>query len=169
MDFLFILQSSSLQVQDFLFIGLWAFFLKIYYVKLQVEKLIKELPSVPADWTNGDINSAEKDHLSNGISLQYTENGTNLRETQSMLLERIASEMNRLNFYITQAQVYLAFTLALTLLAFLLFLVFPCNHCSNNLFSAVASVICYEIFCILGSVCVARELSASCYENLLWN
>ncbi|KAG5537163.1 hypothetical protein RHGRI_024559 [Rhododendron griersonianum] len=70
----------------------------------EVEKLIKELPSVPADWTNGDINSAEKDHLSNGISLQYTENGTNLRETQSMLLERIASEMNRLNFYITQAQ-----------------------------------------------------------------
>lgn len=66
---------------------------------------------MPADWTNGDINSAEKDHLSNGISLQYMENGTNLRETQSMLLERIASEMNRLKFYITQAQVYLALTL----------------------------------------------------------
>lgn len=133
-------------------------------MKLQVEKLIKELPSVPADWTNGDINSAEKDHFSNGISLQYTENGTNLRETQSMLLERIASEMNRLNFYITQAQVYLAFTLALTLLAFSWLLVFPCNRCSNNLFSAVASVICYEIFSILGSVCVTHELSASRYE-----
>lgn len=78
--------------------------LDTFHVVSKVEKLIKELPSVPADWTNGDINSAEKDHLSNGISLQYMENGTNLRETQSMLLERIASEMNRLKFYITQAQ-----------------------------------------------------------------
>lgn len=43
---------------------------------------------------------------SNALSSQHVENGTtNLRETQSMLLERIASEMNRLNFYIAHAQV----------------------------------------------------------------
>lgn len=65
---------------------------------MQVEKLIKELPSVPADWSNGDVDTPEKNHLSNGMSLQHVENGTNLRETQSMLLERIASEMNRLKF-----------------------------------------------------------------------
>ncbi|KAK6123711.1 hypothetical protein DH2020_042546 [Rehmannia glutinosa] len=69
-----------------------------------VEKLIKELPTVPADWPNGTVNSTEKDQLSNGISFQHAENGTNLRETQSMLLERIASEMNRLKFYIAHAQ-----------------------------------------------------------------
>ena len=80
--------------------------------------MIKELPSVAADWSNGDVKSAEKDHLSNGMSLQYTENGTNLRETQSMLLERIASEMNRLKFYITHSQVYLALFIILSLLAF---------------------------------------------------
>lgn len=54
------------------------------------------------------MGSTEKGQISNGISFQHSENGTNLRETQSMLLERIASEMNRLKFYITHAQVYLA-------------------------------------------------------------
>ena len=107
---------------------------------MQVEKLIKELPSVAADWSNGDVKSAEKDHLSNGISLQYTENGTNLRETQSMLLERIASEMNRLKFYITHAQVYLALFIILSLLAFR-----GCalsdNIFTNTLFSVVTFVL----------------------------
>ena len=69
---------------------------------MQVEKLIKELPSVPADWSNGDVNLAQKSVVSNGS----IENGTNVRETQSMLLERIASEMNRLKFYIAHAQVF---------------------------------------------------------------
>lgn len=67
---------------------------------------------MPADWSNGDINVAEKTTLSNGTSLQHAESGTNLRETQSMLLERIASEMNRLKFYIAHAQVF--FTLCLS-------------------------------------------------------
>lgn len=40
----------------------------------------------------------------NGASLQHLENGTDLRETQSILLERIASEMNRLKFYISHAK-----------------------------------------------------------------
>lgn len=79
--------------------------MKAYNVCCQVEKLIKELPTVPADWPGSNINSAEKGQISNGISLQHAENGTNLRETQSMLLERIASEMNRLKFYIAHAQV----------------------------------------------------------------
>ncbi|KAI7981923.1 hypothetical protein LOK49_Contig7G00004 [Camellia lanceoleosa] len=84
--------------------------------RAKVEKLIKELPSMLADLSNGDLNSAEKDHLSNGISFQHTANGTNPREAQSMLLERIASEMNRLKFYITHAQVALQVKLAVSLL-----------------------------------------------------
>lgn len=84
-------------------------------MRLQVEKLIKELPSVPADWSNGDVNLSERNFSSNGISMQHVENGTSVRETQSMLLERIASEMNRLRFYVTNAKVcfnffFLAFT-----------------------------------------------------------
>lgn len=78
--------------------------LDTFHVVSKVEKLIKELPSVPADWSNGDVNMAERNSMSNGISAQHFENGTNLRETQSMLLERIASEMNRLKFYIAHAQ-----------------------------------------------------------------
>lgn len=78
--------------------------LDTFHVVSKVEKLIKELPTVPADWSSGNINSAEKSQISNGISFQHAENGTNLRETQSMLLERIASEMNRLKFYIAHAQ-----------------------------------------------------------------
>ncbi|KAE8123920.1 hypothetical protein FH972_018837 [Carpinus fangiana] len=78
--------------------------LDTFHVVSKVEKLIKELPSVPADWSNGDVNLAERNSMSNGVSAPLVENGTNLRETQSMLLERIASEMNRLKFYIAHAQ-----------------------------------------------------------------
>uniref|UniRef100_A0A7N0VGM5 Conserved oligomeric Golgi complex subunit 2 n=1 Tax=Kalanchoe fedtschenkoi TaxID=63787 RepID=A0A7N0VGM5_KALFE len=78
--------------------------LDTFHVVSKVEKLIKELPNVPADKSNGEMNAAEKDPLSNGTSWQHLENGTNERETQSMLLERIASEMNRLKFYIARAQ-----------------------------------------------------------------
>lgn len=78
--------------------------LDTFHVVSKVEKLIKELPSVPADWASGNVNSIEKGQLSNGISFQDADNGTNLRETQSMLLERIASEMNRLKFYIAHAK-----------------------------------------------------------------
>lgn len=74
------------------------------HVVSKVEKLIKELHNVPADLSNGDLHTAEKGHLSNGVSTQHTEIGINLRETQSMLLERIASEMNRLKFYFAHAK-----------------------------------------------------------------
>jgi hypothetical protein len=78
--------------------------LDTFHVVSKVEKLIKELRSVPTDWSNGDVSYMEKSNLSNSISLQHAENGTSLRETQSMLLERIASEMNRLKFYMAHAQ-----------------------------------------------------------------
>ncbi|XP_052176732.1 conserved oligomeric Golgi complex subunit 2 [Diospyros lotus] len=78
--------------------------LDTFHVVSKVEKLINELPSVPADWLNGVVNSVGKDQINNGISLHQGENEANLRETQSMLLERIASEMNRLKFYITHAK-----------------------------------------------------------------
>ncbi|KAJ9140181.1 hypothetical protein P3X46_030858 [Hevea brasiliensis] len=78
--------------------------LDTFHVVSKVEKLIKELPSVPADWSNGDLSSTIKNAMSNGTSLQPVESGTNLRETQSMLLERIASEMNRLKFYMAHTQ-----------------------------------------------------------------
>ncbi|CAN4077129.1 unnamed protein product [Withania somnifera] len=57
--------------------------LDTFHVVSKVEKLIKELPNVQAD---------------------SVENGSSLREGQSMLLERIASEMNRLRFYISHAK-----------------------------------------------------------------
>lgn len=78
--------------------------LDTFHVVSKVEKLIKELPSVPSDWSNGDVNLSEKNPSSNGVSVQQVENGTSVRETQSMLLERIASEMNRLKFYVTHAK-----------------------------------------------------------------
>ncbi|KAK1565522.1 hypothetical protein Q3G72_028646 [Acer saccharum] len=74
------------------------------HVVSKVEKLIKELPRLPTHWSNRDVNLAERNSASYAATLQNVENGTNLRETQSMLLERIASEMNRLKFYIAHAQ-----------------------------------------------------------------
>lgn len=81
---------------------------------MQVEKLIKELPSVPVHWSDGQVNSAENGHLSDGITFQHGETGSNVRETQSMLLERIASEMNRLKFYTAHAKVHLDLTSSFT-------------------------------------------------------
>ncbi|KAL9258237.1 Conserved oligomeric Golgi complex subunit 2-like protein [Drosera capensis] len=74
-----------------------------FHVVSKVEKLIKELPSVPEYLSNGETGATDQSHLSNGIS-QPGERGSNARETQSMLLERIASEMNRLKFYIARAK-----------------------------------------------------------------
>jgi hypothetical protein len=70
----------------------------IFYLPIQVEKLIKELPSAPSDSSNAEVPSTDTPNA---------EAGTGVRETQSILLERIASEMNRLKFYISHAQVCL--------------------------------------------------------------
>ncbi|KAI9173875.1 hypothetical protein LWI28_007971 [Acer negundo] len=78
--------------------------LDTFQVVSKVEKLIKELPSMPTHWSNRDVNLAERNSASYAATLKNVENGTNLRETQSMLLERIASEMNRLKFYFAHAQ-----------------------------------------------------------------
>ncbi|EYU23122.1 hypothetical protein ABFS82_09G064900 [Erythranthe guttata] len=78
--------------------------LDTFHAVSKVEKMINELPSVPAELPNGTTGSTEKDRLRNSIPFQHSENGTNLRETQSVLLERIAIEMNQLKLYTTHAQ-----------------------------------------------------------------
>ncbi|KAK8937171.1 hypothetical protein KSP39_PZI012454 [Platanthera zijinensis] len=69
-----------------------------------VEKLIKDLPTTLSIESNTDLVHLEKGILSNENSLQPAENGNNLRVTQSILLERIASEMNRIKFSISNAK-----------------------------------------------------------------
>ncbi|CAD6207647.1 unnamed protein product [Miscanthus lutarioriparius] len=67
------------------------------HVVSKVEKLIKELPTAPSDSLNAEVPN-------NDTGTPNGEAGTGVRETQSILLERIASEMNRLKFYISHAQ-----------------------------------------------------------------
>ncbi|KAG1363477.1 conserved oligomeric Golgi complex subunit 2 [Cocos nucifera] len=78
--------------------------LDTFHVVSKVEKLIKELPTTASDLSSADITSIEKSSPNSGNSLQHIESGANLRETQSIFLERIASEMNRLKFYMTNAK-----------------------------------------------------------------
>lgn len=117
---------------------------------VQVEKLIKELPSVPADWSNGDVNVVEKNFISNGT----TENGTNLRDTQSMLLERIASEMNRLKFYIAHAQV--AFAIPLSFLQLFVTSGFDIFSCSFSLYFSIHFIHIHRFSCpflVMSNLC----------------
>lgn len=73
---------------------------------MQVEKLLLELQSMPeegpqipqADRNDGFRRTYSTDNLGE-------EQGASLEETRSRLLERIASEMNRLKFYVARAQV----------------------------------------------------------------
>eukprot|EP01018_Ginkgo_biloba_P037154 Gb_39305 [translate_table: standard] len=74
------------------------------HVVSKVEKLMVELQSMPDEGVNSHVEPASKSPLSNGTITEIAENGANLEETRSMLLERIASEMNRLKFYIARAQ-----------------------------------------------------------------
>ncbi|KAK3148768.1 hypothetical protein QOZ80_3AG0208390 [Eleusine coracana subsp. coracana] len=74
------------------------------HVVSKVEKLIKELPTAPSDSSNVEFSSADKTHPSSATGSLNVEPGTGVRETQSIFLERIASEMNRLKFYISHAQ-----------------------------------------------------------------
>ncbi|EEC76534.1 hypothetical protein OsI_14326 [Oryza sativa Indica Group] len=74
------------------------------HVVSKVEKLIKELPSAPSDSSNVEAVSGDKGYSGNVATPPNMDDGTDVRETQSILLERIASEMNRLKFYISHAQ-----------------------------------------------------------------
>lgn len=74
------------------------------HVVSKVEKLMVELQSMPEEGSISQIEPASKSSFSNGTMAEISENGANLEETRSMLLERIASEMNRLKFYIARAQ-----------------------------------------------------------------
>ncbi|KAH0941818.1 hypothetical protein HID58_001455 [Brassica napus] len=76
--------------------------LDTFHVVSKVEKLIKVLPSAPSDWQKEDGGVSLRSSVSVENSTQ--QDGTTMRETQSMLLERIASEMNRLKFYMAHAQ-----------------------------------------------------------------
>jgi len=73
---------------------------------MQVEKLLLELQSMPEE--EPQIPQADKN---DGFRRVYSnvnlgeEQGASLEESRSRLLERIASEMNRLNFYVARAQV----------------------------------------------------------------
>ncbi|PKA55238.1 hypothetical protein AXF42_Ash003875 [Apostasia shenzhenica] len=78
--------------------------LDTFHVVSKVEKLIKELSSAHSDGASLDGVNVEKDRLSNENSFQPTENGTTVRVTQSILLERIASEMNRIKFSVSNAK-----------------------------------------------------------------
>ncbi|AQK61587.1 Oligomeric Golgi complex subunit 2 [Zea mays] len=71
--------------------------LDAFHVVSKVEKLIKELPTAPSDLSNAEVPNSDTG-TPNGVA------GTGVSETQSILLERIASEMNRLKFYISHAQ-----------------------------------------------------------------
>ncbi|GJM97243.1 hypothetical protein PR202_ga14155 [Eleusine coracana subsp. coracana] len=79
-------------------------FSSISYLVSEVEKLIKELPTAPSDSSNVEFSSTEKTHPSSDTGSLNVKPGTGVRETQSIFLERIASEMNRLKFYISHAQ-----------------------------------------------------------------
>ncbi|KAF8708780.1 hypothetical protein HU200_030169 [Digitaria exilis] len=61
------------------------------HVVSKVEKLIKELPSAPSDSSNDVVHSVNKGYPSNDTGAPNVEAGTDVRETQSILLERIAS------------------------------------------------------------------------------
>ncbi|CAH8384677.1 unnamed protein product [Eruca vesicaria subsp. sativa] len=75
--------------------------LDTFHVVSKVEKLIKVLPSAPSDLQKEDGVSLRS---SMNVENSTQQDGTTIRETQSMLLERIASEMNRLKFYMAHAQ-----------------------------------------------------------------
>ncbi|KAJ3692310.1 hypothetical protein LUZ60_012660 [Juncus effusus] len=74
--------------------------LDTFHVVSKVEKLIKELPTAPADLPKTEISSSEQSSELNNGNFPNTESGASTRITQSILLERIASEMNRLKFLI---------------------------------------------------------------------
>ncbi|MQL79813.1 hypothetical protein Taro_012234 [Colocasia esculenta] len=78
--------------------------LDAFHVVSNVEKLIEALRSIPNDLSSTDVINLEKSSIHSGIPLQGNEALVNPHKTRSVLLERIASEMNRLKFYVAHAQ-----------------------------------------------------------------
>lgn len=74
---------------------------------MQVEKLLLELQTMPEEGPQ----APQADKI-DGLRRVYSngnlgdEQGASLEETRSRLLERIASEMNRLKFNVARAQVF---------------------------------------------------------------
>ncbi|MCO5563968.1 hypothetical protein L7F22_017621 [Adiantum nelumboides] len=71
-----------------------------------IEKLLAELKRMPEESSNTSQSSklVGVQQLSNGSVDDSTESVFSIEESQSRLLERIASEMNRLNFYVARIQ-----------------------------------------------------------------
>ena len=76
---------------------------------MQVEKLLLELQSMPEEGPQvlqADKTDGFRRVYSNGnLGEDSPEEATGLEDARSRLLERIASEMNRLKFYVARAQV----------------------------------------------------------------
>lgn len=73
----------------------------------QVEKLLVELQNIPEDGTHSSSYSLSNGMQNGGTHEEHADHGGNLEESRSRLMERIASEMNRLKFYVARAQVHL--------------------------------------------------------------
>ncbi|BBN16902.1 conserved oligomeric Golgi complex subunit 2 [Marchantia polymorpha subsp. ruderalis] len=75
------------------------------HVVSKVEKLLVELQSMPEDDTHISDEPGKSDFQRDAkLGDEHVEHGANLEESRSRLLERIASEMNRLKFYVARAQ-----------------------------------------------------------------
>lgn len=76
------------------------------HVVSKIEKLLEELKRMPEE--SSTITQSSKiagvQPLSNGTIDESTDSVISLEESRSRLLERIASEMNRLNFYVARIQ-----------------------------------------------------------------
>lgn len=76
------------------------------HVVSKIEKLLLELKSMPEEGsaTTQSVRTIGIPPLSNGAVEESSESVVSLEESRSRLLERIASEMNRLNFYVARVQ-----------------------------------------------------------------
>ena len=79
------------------------------WAHIQVEKLIEALRGIPNDLSSTDVIYLGKSSIQSGIALQGSETMVNPDKTRSVILERIASEMNRLKFYVAHAKVCSSF------------------------------------------------------------
>ncbi|RID78691.1 hypothetical protein BRARA_A01487 [Brassica rapa] len=129
--------------------------LDTFHVVSKVEKLIEVLPSAPSDWQKEDGGVSLRSSVSVENSTQ--QDGTTMRETQSMLLERIASEMNRLKFYMTQVLLdtvsflVLSFYISLIVL-FAWYLVAKTDKSGLHVFDFLANSILKEVLSAIQKV-----------------